>query len=131
MKKRIELSIFKNKSIKDFTLLFNEFDLISVYIKVDLKTLSETRKKLIEMGYTTRLFIHFENGIKSEYVFGKLKAKNGVFKEHCKNSVFRKKIENLIEISSNKDDFVMIDDEDIKNNFMLLVNINSRNWIIL
>jgi hypothetical protein len=127
MKKRIELSIFTKTSIDSFKLIFDEYNFVNVYIKTNLSNISETRKEMIELGYTTRLFVVFNNGKKEEFIFGKLKGQKGVFKEHCKNSVFRNSIENVIPISSNKDDSVLLDDLNIKNNYIG----DSREWIII
>lgn len=127
MKKRIELSIFTKTDINSFKSIFNEYNLVNVYLKTNLSNISETRKQMIELGYTTRLFVVFNNGKKEEFIFGKLKGQKGVFKEHCKNSVFRNTIENVILISSNKDDSVLLDDLTIKNNYIG----DSREWITI
>lgn len=121
---RVELGIFNHKNIADIELLIKDYIIANIYIKVDLSNISETRKKLIDLKYTTRLFVTLENGKKSEYIFGKLKGSKGVFNEHCKNSFIHGNINNVIIISSNDLDTVMIDDNNIKNN-------KDREWKII
>ncbi len=125
-KERIELCIFNHININDFFDYYQKYNLVNVYIKVDLNNLSETRKKLIELDYTTRLFIVFHNDKKQEYIYGKLKKQKGVFNEHCKNSVFRNELIDLIDISSNEDDIILTDDENIKKTYL-----GKRKWIII
>lgn len=121
---RIELGIFNHKNIADIELLIKDYMIANIYIKVDLSNISETRKKLIDLKYTTRLFVTLEDGNKSEYIFGKLKGSKGVFNEHCKNSFIYGNIKNVIVISSNDSDTVMIDDNNIKND-------KDREWKII
>lgn len=121
---RVELGIFNHKNIADIELLIKDYIIANIYIKVDLSNISETRKKLIDLKYTTRLFVTLEDGNKSEYIFGKLKGSKGVFNEHCKNSFINGNINNVIVISSNDSDTVMIDDNNIKND-------KDREWKII
>lgn len=121
---RVELGIFNHKNIADIELLIKDYTIANIYIKVDLSNISETRKKLIDLKYTTRLFVTLEDGNKSEYIFGKLKGSKGVFNEHCKNSFINGNINNVIVISSNDSDTVMIDDNNIKND-------KDREWKII
>ena len=95
---RVELAIIeKSKNIIDFFEKTSPYEIISIYFLVDLSNISFIRVYLIKQNYTTRLFIHIdENGMKKEYIYGKLKGKNGVFNEHCKNSVFRKNIQDIV-----------------------------------
>lgn len=125
-KKRVELCIFNQKNINDFVLYYEKYNIVNVYIKVNLLNLSETRKKLIELDYTTRLFVVFNDDNKEEYIYGKLKKQKGVFNEHCKNSVFRDDLIKLIDISSNENDIVLIDNEKIKEGYL-----GNREWIII
>lgn len=122
--KRVELLIFEHKKINDFIKLTEEYIVANVYIKVDLDDISETRQKLIDLNYTTRLFISFFEGNKKEYIFGKLKKSKGVFNEHCKNSIIREKISKIINVSSNDKDIVIVDDEEIIKNID-----ENREWI--
>lgn len=108
---RVELLIFKHKNIDDFMEINQKYVVANVYIKVDLKNISQTRKKLIDLNYTTRLFITVDDGKKTEYIFGKLKKSKGVFNEHCKNSIIRENIDKVITISSNNGDSVILDDK--------------------
>ena len=121
---RVELLIFKNKNILDFKNLINKYTIANVYIKVNLKNISETRKELIKLNYTTRLFVTINDGIKSEYIFGKLKKSKGVFNEHCKNSIIRNDINHVIQVSSNDNDVVIVDDKS-------LIIEESRKWEII
>lgn len=121
---RVELGIFNYKNIADIELLIKDYTIANIYIKVDLSNISETRKKLIDLKYTTRLFVTLEDGNKSEYIFGKLKGSKGVFNEHCKNSFIYGNINNVIVISSNDSHTVMIDDNNIKND-------KDREWKII
>ncbi len=124
---RVELAIIeKSKNIIDFFEKTSPYEIISIYFLVDLSNISFIREYLIKQNYTTRLFIHIdENGMKKEYIYGKLKGKNGVFNEHCKNSVFRKNIQDIVNISSNSGDSVIID---VNSN--IIVNEN-RNFIYI
>lgn len=122
--KRVELLIFEHKKIDDFINLTDKYIIANVYIKVGLDDISETRQKLIDLNYTTRLFISFSEGNKNEYIFGKLKKSKGVFNERCKNSIIREKISKIINISSNDEDSVIIDDDEI----IKIINKN-REWI--
>lgn len=121
---RVELLIFKNKNILDFKNLINKYTIANVYIKVNLNNISETRKELIKLNYTTRLFVTINDGIKSEYIFGKLKKSKGVFNEHCKNSIIRNDINHVIQVSSNDNDVVIVDDKS-------LIIEESRKWEII
>lgn len=107
---RIELLIFKNKDIQDFIDISEKYMIVNVYIKVSLENISKTRKKLIDLNYTTRLFITYNNEIKEEYIFGKLKKSKGVFNEKCKNSIIREDISSVISVSSNEGDSIIVDD---------------------
>lgn len=124
--KRVELLIFKNKKMNDFISLQEKYLIANVYIKVDLDNISDTREKLIGLNYTTRLFITFFQGKKTEYIFGKLKKSKGVFNEHCKNSIIRDDISKVIGISSNENDAVITDEKDIMENSK-----EDREWIII
>lgn len=121
---RVELLIFKNKNILDFKNLINKYTIANVYIKVNLNNISETRKELIKLNYTTRLFVTINDGIKSEYIFGKLKKSKGVFNEYCKNSIIRNDINHVIRVSSNDNDVVIVDDKS-------LIIEESRKWEII
>ena len=126
MKKRVELCLLTHKNVDDFQNLQQDYDFANVYIKTELHNLSATRKKLIELNYTTRLFIVLQQGKKEEYIFGKLKGFKGVFNEHCKNSVFRKPISEVIGVSSNINDSVLIDNSTIQSQFT-----EERQWILI
>lgn len=121
---RVELLIFKNKNILDFKNLIDKYTIANVYIKVNLNNISETRKELIKLNYTTRLFVTINDGIKSEYIFGKLKKSKGVFNEHCKNSIIRNDINHVIRVSSNDNDVVIVDNKS-------LIIEESRKWEII
>lgn len=119
MKKRIDLIILKNTEyIKKRQELLKE-NIGSIYIKVDLNTLSETRIKLIEDKFTTRLFVANINNINEFYIYGKKKGNKGTFNEHCKNTYyeytnFEDFIIHIINVSSNIKEKVSTDDKLIK-----------------
>ncbi len=124
-KERIELALLDHTSIKKFEQLLERNEVASVYIKVNLSTISKVRSRLVELNYTTRLFIHLsENGTKTEYIFGRLKGGKGVFNEFCKNTVFRRPLIDLIKISSAEQDVVAIDNHDY-------ITSEDRTWTIL
>lgn len=123
---RVELCIFKNQSIEALEKHMKDNQIVNIYLKVDLSNLSQSRKRLIELGYTTRLFIHLIDGKKNEYIYGKLKGVKGVFKEHCKNSVFRNSLSELITISSNEHDIILTDVPEFKQTFK-----EKREWILI
>jgi hypothetical protein len=127
MTNRIELCILNTHSLEQFKTLYNTYNIVNIYIKTNIENLSAMRKELINLNYTTRLFVLFDGHKKQEYIYGKLKGQKGVFNEHCKNSVFRKPIEDLIDISSNIHDTVLTDDENLHSNYKG----SERTWIIL
>lgn len=123
---RVELLIFKHKNIDDFIKISQKYVVANVYIKVDLKNISQTRKRLIDLNYTTRLFITVVDGKKTEYIFGKFKKSKGVFNEYCKNSIIRENIDKVITISSNNGDSVILDDKTLIEKIK-----GDRLWIII
>lgn len=127
---RVELLIFEEKDFKEFKSLPNKYNIVNVYIKVNIKSLSEVRQKLIELGYTTRLFVTIESGVKKEYIFGKKKGQNGVFNEKCKNSIVRNSIAEVIKVSSNSGDKVLVDSESLLNKAKVVFK-NERDWVLL
>ncbi len=127
MKPRVELTLLNKNSIEKLLTLKEEYNLINVYIRTNIFNLSETRKNLIDLGYTTRLFVVLDNNQKVEYIYGKLKGQNGVFRENCKNSIFRKPLHEVIQISSEKNNTVILDDILIKNSYTG----DHREWILI
>lgn len=123
-KERIELIILNNLNIEKINSILDD-NIGSVYIKVNLLKLSNTRELLINKNYTTRLMVIDNNKEIVYYIYGKKKGNKGVFKEHCKNTVIRSKnyIDKLIETSSNENDLIITDDLEI------LKNINIKNRI--
>lgn len=113
-KKRIELALISQHSLEDCKAWSPDYYVANIYIKVSGETISQTRADLIDLGYTTRLMVVIDNGIKSEWIFGKLKGGKGVFNLHCKNSVWRGSPSDFIGVSSNNGDAVLIDDENVK-----------------
>jgi hypothetical protein len=124
IKERIELIILNNSNIEKIKSILDD-NIGSVYIKVNLLELSNTRELLVNKDYTTRLMVIDNNKEVLYYIFGKKKGNKGVFKEHCKNTVIRSEsyIDKLINTSSNENDLVITDDLDI------LKNINTKNRI--
>lgn len=113
-KKRIELALISQHSLEECKEWNPDCYIANIYIKVTGETISQTRSILIDLGYTTRLMVVIDNGIKSEWIFGKLKGSKGVFNLHCKNSVWRGSPSDFIGVSSNDGDAVLIDDEMLK-----------------
>ncbi len=124
IKERIELIILNNSNIEKIQSILDD-NIGSVYIKVNLLELSNTRELLVNKDYTTRLMVIDNNKEILYYIFGKKKGNKGVFKEHCKNTIIRSEdyIYKLIDTSSNENDLVITDDLDI------LTIINKRNRI--
>lgn len=116
MKKRIELIILENKKIEDLEDIL-ELNIGSIYVKVDLATLSNSRSYLISKNYTTRLMVIKQLDSVLFYIYGKRKGGKGVFNEHCKNSVIKVDdyLGKLIEVSSNQEDTVKTDSEMVLN----------------
>lgn len=114
--KRIELIIIENRKIEEMLDLINA-NIGSIYFKVTPKTLSLVRSTLVNSLYTTRLFIVQKNKEVIYYIYGKKKKNQGVFNEHCKNSLVRTNtpIEQIITVSSNRNDLIVSDSQEILN----------------
>lgn len=114
MNKRIELVIIEKTRINEINSIL-EGNVGSVYSKVNLENLSNTRSFLISKNYTTRLMVIKNDSEVLYYIYGKKRSNKGVFKEHCKNSVLKINdyIEKLINVSSNELDSVMTDSESV------------------
>lgn len=124
IKERIELIILNDSNIEKIKSILDD-NIGSVYIKVNLLELSNTRELLVNKDYTTRLMVIDNNKEILYYIFGKKKGNKGAFNEHCKNTVIRSEfyIDKLIDTSSNENDLVITDDLNI------LKNINKKNRI--
>lgn len=116
MKKRIELIILENKKIEELEEIL-DLNVGSIYVKVDLSTLSNSRSYLISKNYTTRLMVIKQLDSVLFYIYGKKKGGKGVFNEHCKNSVIKVDdyLGKLIEVSSNPEDTVKTDSKIVLN----------------
>lgn len=133
MKERVELCLIKNTNIKSIERILSK-DIGSVYISVNLDTISFTRDFLIKRNFTTRLCVFLSDmieddicsGKSSYYIFGKKKGNKGVFNEKCKNTVFRKddNWNYILDVSSNNGDLVLIDDDSFLRN-------KDRKWRFL
>lgn len=111
---RVELIFIERKKVSDLNIDFKNGNIGTVYIRVDIDTISLTREFLIEQGYSTRLMVipDVDNVF---YIYGRKKASKAVFNEYCKNTVIRSDdyIEHLIRVSSNNHDTVLTDSNEI------------------
>ena len=111
---RIELIFVENSLVSDLKIDLKKANIGTIYVRVDIETISFTRQFLVDKGYSTRLMvIPDEENI--FYIYGRKKASKAVFNEHCKNTVIRKDdyIRYLIEVSSNDFDVVATDNSKI------------------
>lgn len=123
---RVELIFIENSLVSDLNIDLKKANIGTIYVRVDIETISFTRQFLVDKGYSTRLMvIPDEENI--FYIYGRKKASKAVFNEHCKNTVIRKDdyIRYLIEVSSNDFDVVATDNSKITK-----IDIN-REWIII
>lgn len=127
---RIELTILENDSFNKFKKLLDNYNLVNVYLGVDITTISKVREDLVNLGYTTRLFVVLDGNTKKEYIYGKKKGSKGVFNEKCKNSLIRENIVKVVDVSSNEYSKVVTDIKELEN---LAKNKNylNREWIII
>lgn len=111
---RVELIFIEKNKVSDLNIDFKNGNIGTVYIRVDVDTISFTRQFLIEQGYSTRLMV-IPDVDNIFYIYGRKKASNAVFNEHCKNTVIRSDdyIEYLIRVSSNNHDTVLTDSNEI------------------
>ena len=111
---RIELIFVENSLVSDLNIDLKKANIGTIYVRVDIETISFTRRFLVDKGYSTRLMVvpDEENIF---YIYGRKKASKAVFNEHCKNTVIRKDdyIRYLIEVSSNDFDVVATDNSKI------------------
>lgn len=122
--KRVELIFIQYNKISDLNIDFKNGNIGSIYIRVDIETISFTREFLVNNGYSTRLIV-VPNIDNIFYIYGRKKANKAVFNEHCKNTVIRNNnyIEHLINVSSNEYDTVLTDFDKV-----LSENMN-REWL--
>lgn len=123
---RVELIFVENSLVSDLNIDLKKANIGTIYVRVDIETISFTRQFLVDKGYSTRLMvIPDEENI--FYIYGRKKASKAVFNEHCKNTVIRKDdyIRYLIEVSSNDFDVVATDNSKITK-----TDIN-REWITI
>lgn len=120
--KRKDLIIINNIKYND---LYNNLGNIkksnigTLYIKVNIKTLSNVRSSMIKDDFTTRLFVVRIKDINIFYIYGKKKGKKGTFNEHCKSTYYKfdcieEFYKKIIEVSSNKGESIVIDSPEIK-----------------
>lgn len=123
---RIELIFIENSLVSDLNIDLKKANIGTIYVRVDIDTISFTRQFLVDKGYSTRLMVipDKENVF---YIYGRKKASKAVFNEHCKNTVIRKDdyVIYLIEVSSNDFDVVATDNSKITK-----TDIN-REWITI
>lgn len=91
MSKRIDLMLLEKTKYKDYQSTIEnmkKLNLGTLYVSVNLMTLSETRAEMVNDDFTTRLFVAKINGQNHFYIYGKKKGKKGTFNQHCKNTFY-------------------------------------------
>tara|TARA_Y100001960_G_scaffold72262_1_gene76751 strand:+ start:2810 stop:3223 length:414 start_codon:yes stop_codon:yes gene_type:complete len=121
MEQRIDLMILEDTEYPEYRETIEnikKLNLGTLYVKVSIETLSETRADMVNDDYTTRLFVAKINGENSFYIYGKKKGKKGTFNEHCKNTFYEYDsksdfLKHIINTSSNELERIVSDDKDI------------------
>lgn len=120
---RLDLVILNKTKYVDYIMSFESLkktNIGTLYVKVTIEDLSESREKMIEDGFTTRLFVAQIKGENVLYVYGKKKGNKGTFNEHCKNTYYVYEdvvgfYKHIIAASSNEFESIFTDDDGIKN----------------